>query len=77
MARPVGLNYKGKFHVIERHGEFLLVIFKSKIPQQRDIVNGDYLVVEKDKTRSSLYRLRRKIESDFYFWKRIFDFLNK
>ena len=77
MARPVGLNYKWKFHLIERHGEFLLVIFKSKIPQQRDIVNGDYLVVEKDKTRSSLYRLRRKIESDFYFWKRIFDFLNK
>lgn len=77
MARPSGLNYKGRFHVIERHGEFLLVIFKSNIPQQRDIVNGDYLVVEKDKTRSSLYRLRKKIESDFYFWKRIFDFLNK
>ena len=77
MARPSGLNYKGRFHVIERHGEFLLVIFKRNITQQCDIVNGDYLVIEKDKTRSSLYRLRKKIDGDFYFWKRIFDFLNK
>lgn len=77
MARPAGLNYKGKFHVIERHGEFLLVIFKNDRPQDRDIVNGDYLVVNRDKTRSSLYRLKKKIELEFYFWKKIFDFLKK
>lgn len=77
MARPSGLNYKGKFHVIERHGEFLLVIFKNNIPQQRDIVNGDYLVLGRDQTRSSLYRQRTKLESDFNRWERIFNFLKK
>lgn len=77
MARPAGLNYKGKFHVIERHGEYLLVIFKKDRPQNRDIVNGDYLIVGCEKTRSSLYRLREKLENDFYKWQRIFDFLKK
>lgn len=77
MARPSRLNYKGKFHVIQRHGEYLLVIFKSNLPQQRDIVNRDYLIVEDKKTRSSLYRLREKYDSDFYFWERIFRFLKK
>lgn len=77
MARPSGINYKGKFHVIERHGEFLLVIFKNNLPQQRDIVNGDYLILGSRKTRSSLYRDRAKLERDFEKWKRIFEFLKK
>lgn len=77
MARPAGLNYKGKFHVIELHGEYLLVIFKKDIPQNRDIVNGDYFVIEIRRSRSALYRERRKLESEFYKWKNIFEFLNK
>jgi hypothetical protein len=76
MARPSGLNYKGKFHVIEKHGEYLLVIFKKNMPQNSDIVNGDYLILGCKNTRSSLYRMRAKLERDFNKWERIFDFLN-
>lgn len=76
MARPAGLNYKGKFHVIESHGEYLLVIFKKNIPQNSDIVSGDYHVIESGRSRSALYRERRKLESVFYKWKCIFGFLN-
>lgn len=77
MARPSGLNYKGKFHVIERDGEYLLVIFRNDYPSQKDIVNRDYYIIRNYGTRSSLYRERKKLESEFGMWKRIFEFLNK
>lgn len=76
MARPSGLNYKGRFHVIEVRGELLLVCFKTERPQNSDIVSGNYHVIEYGRSRSALYRERRKLESEFYKWKSIFGFLN-